>query len=103
MSVECVGALSVGELCEHLVCIEYWKRKAEEQMNKEEVFDGDYLALARTPEQNEQQAASNFVWRAMQYIKERRPFEGETLAILNEKCYDIMDACLGPERSKGIN
>jgi hypothetical protein len=65
-------------------------------MSKENVFD------TKMPESAEQ-AASNFVWRAMQYIKERRPYESMTIAILNEKCYDIMDACLGPERAKGIN
>jgi hypothetical protein len=77
--------------------------RKDEPMSEEKIVPGDYLALTRTPEQNEQQAASNFVWRAMQYIKERRPYEGATLALLNEKCYDIMDVCLGPERSKGVN
>ena len=101
MSVECLS--EGGGACEHHTCITYWKRKAEETQMSKEVFNGDYLALTRTPEQNEQQAASNFVWRAMTYIKERRPFELATIAILNEKCYDIMDACLGPERSKGID
>jgi hypothetical protein len=67
-------------------------------MSKENVFNFNGK-MPETPEQ----AASNFVWRSMQYIKERRPFELATIALLNEKCYDIMDACLGPERPKGIN
>lgn len=49
------------------------------------------------------QDASNFVWRAMQYIQERRPHELMTIQILREKCYDIMDAELGPQREKAIN
>jgi len=48
------------------------------------------------------QMVANFLWRVIQYIKDRRPFEMATIAILNEKCYDIMDAYLGPEKAKRI-
>ena len=41
------------------------------------------------------QEISSFLWRAMQYIKDRRPFELATIAILNEKCYDVMDVEIG--------
>jgi hypothetical protein len=51
----------------------------------------------------EAQAASNFLWRCMKYIEERRPFEGATIAILREKAYDIMDECVGKVKSKEIN
>ena|SRR5208337_2589585 len=79
------------------LCYQYNHRKEEEMQNV------DYLALACFPEQSAAQEASNFVWRALQYVKERKPYEYMTIAILTEKCYDIMDAYLGPEKAKGIN
>ncbi len=41
---------------------------------------------------------SNFLFDAMQYIRERRPFEMATIAILNEKCHDVMDIEIGRQR-----
>jgi hypothetical protein len=41
--------------------------------------------------------------RAYEYIEERRPYESWTLAILNEKAYDIQDAVVGGGRSRQIN
>jgi hypothetical protein len=41
--------------------------------------------------------------RAYEYIEERRPYESWTLAILNEKAYDIEDAVIGKGRSRTIN
>jgi hypothetical protein len=53
-------------------------------------------------EQPTPQDVSNFLWRAMQYIKERRPYDLTTIAILNEKCYDIMDEEFGRQRELAI-
>jgi|GEM_PF-2399215 hypothetical protein len=63
----------------------------------------DYISLGQEPLTAEAQAASNFLWRCMKYIEERRPFEGATIAILREKAYDIMDECVGKVKSKEIN
>lgn len=63
----------------------------------------DFWGLTQTDEQNVAQAASGFVWRAMKYIIERRPHELVTIAILNEKAYDIFDAADGARRAKQIN
>ena len=41
--------------------------------------------------------------RAYEYIEERRPYESWTLAILNEKAYDIEDITIGEGRSRLIN
>ena len=46
---------------------------------------------------------ANFLWRAMSYIITRRPHERITIAILNEKAYDILDERDGKARAKGIN
>jgi hypothetical protein len=46
---------------------------------------------------------SNFLYRAHQYIWCRRPYEQATLAILNEKSHDIMDAEIGKHRALEVN
>jgi len=46
---------------------------------------------------------AGFLWRAMKYIIQRRPHELVTIAILNEKAYDVYDAANGAERAKQIN
>jgi hypothetical protein len=46
---------------------------------------------------------AGFVWRAMKYIIERRPHELMTIAILNEKAFDVLDAADGARRAKQIN
>ena len=46
---------------------------------------------------------AGFVWRAMRYIIDRRPHELMTIAILNEKAYEIWDGMEGAVRAKGIN
>lgn len=55
-----------------------------------------------TIEEPTAQDVSNFLCRAAQYIRDRRPYELVTIAILNEKCFDVMDAFVGSERVKGI-
>jgi len=44
-----------------------------------------------------------FLLHAYEYINKRRPYESWTLAILNEKRYDILDAEDGAKRAKGVN
>jgi hypothetical protein len=66
-------------------------------------FNGDYLALLRTDEENTAERTAGFLWRAMKYIIERRPHELITIAILNEKAYDVYDAMDGARRAKQIN
>jgi hypothetical protein len=39
----------------------------------------------------------------MAYVKVRRPYETETIAILRERAYDIADAEAGKKRSLEIN
>ena len=46
---------------------------------------------------------AGFLWRAVWYIIQRRPHELMTIAILNEKAYDIMDGADGAARAKQIN
>ena len=41
--------------------------------------------------------------RAYEYINARRPYEAWTLAILNEKAYDIEDITIGEGSSRLIN
>jgi hypothetical protein len=41
--------------------------------------------------------------RAYEYIEERRPYESWTLAILNEKAYDVQDELAGELRARAIN
>ena len=41
--------------------------------------------------------------RAYEYINARRPYEAWTLAILNEKAYDIQDELTGELRAREIN
>jgi hypothetical protein len=40
---------------------------------------------------------------AYEYINKRRPYEAWTLAILNEKRYDVLDAEDGKKRTQEIN
>ena len=49
------------------------------------------------------QEIASFLMRAYWYIYDRRPFEMATLAILNEKAFDITDAWDGAVRAKSIN
>jgi len=55
------------------------------------------------PEEIDAEALAGFLWRAMKYIIERRPHELVTIAILNEKAYDVYDARDGAARAKLIN
>jgi hypothetical protein len=54
-------------------------------------------------EMKQAKLTAGFVWRAMKYIIERRPHELVTIAILNEKAYDVYDAAFGAIRAKQIN
>jgi hypothetical protein len=54
-------------------------------------------------ETNAANVTAGFLWRAMKYIIERRPHELMTIAILNEKAYDVYDAAFGAARAKLIN
>lgn len=49
------------------------------------------------------QDVSNFLFDACKYIKDRRPFEMATIAILQEKSYDVMDAEVGRLRALEVN
>lgn len=49
------------------------------------------------------QQTAGFLWHAMRYIMERRPHELVTIAILNEKAFDIYDAADGAQRAGSIN
>ncbi len=49
------------------------------------------------------QEIAGFLVRAYWYIYDRRPFEMATLAILNEKAFDITDAWDGAVRAKSVN
>ena len=49
------------------------------------------------------QDVSNFLFNAMIYVRERRPYEVHTIAILNELCFDVMDAEVGKQRALGVN
>jgi hypothetical protein len=64
-------------------------------MSKEDVFGQIESPSA--------QDVSNFLWRACDYIQQRRPHELMTIQILREKCYDVMDAHVGAERAKAVN
>ncbi len=44
-----------------------------------------------------------FLNRVYKYIEKRRPYETWTLAILNEKYYDVLDAEAGPRRALEVN
>lgn len=66
-------------------------------------FDYDPMAHTRTIEENNTLAVSEFLTRARQYIVERRPYEAMTIAILNEKAYDLYDSVIGATRAKSIN
>jgi hypothetical protein len=46
---------------------------------------------------------TEFLRHAWTYIKARRPYELMTLAILNEKMFDISDVADGEERNRRIN
>lgn len=52
---------------------------------------------------SEPELMAGFLWRAMKYIIQRRPHELMTIAILNEKAYDVYDAVQGAARAKQIN
>jgi hypothetical protein len=65
--------------------------------------DYDMNPCTRTIEQQNAELTAGFLWRAMKYIIERRPHEFATIAILNEKAYDVLDAVEGVVRAKQIN
>jgi len=46
---------------------------------------------------------TEFLRHAWEYIKARRPYESMTLAILNEKMFDISEIADGEERNRRIN
>lgn len=71
----------------------------------EEFFDlsTDVLGMLDSEEMKQAKLTAGFVWRAMKYIIERRPHELVTIAILNEKAYDVMDEADGALRAKQIN
>jgi hypothetical protein len=54
-------------------------------------------------EETTAEVIAGFIWRAERYIIERRPHELATIAILNEKAYDVIDAENGALRAKSIN
>ena len=66
-------------------------------------FDGDYLSLLMDDETRQAHTTAGFLWRAMGYIIQRRPHELITIAILNEKAYDVIDEADGAVRAKQIN
>jgi len=47
--------------------------------------------------------AEQMLRRAYEYIEKRRPYEAWTLAILNEKAYDVIDELVGELRARAIN
>ena len=64
----------------------------------EEFYDSqDYLGMLDSDEMKQAKLTAGFVWRA------RRPHELATIAILNEKAYDVIDAADGALRAKQIN
>jgi hypothetical protein len=69
----------------------------------EEFFSEDFLGALDSDEMKQAKLTAGFVWRAMKYIIERRPHELATIAILNEKAYDVIDAADGALRAKQIN
>jgi|GEM_PF-4767090 hypothetical protein len=46
---------------------------------------------------------AEFLHHAYDYIETRRPYESWTLAILNEKRFDIIDADIAAYRAKQVN
>jgi hypothetical protein len=70
----------------------------------EEFYDSqDYLGMLDSDEMKQAKLTAGFVWRAMKYVIARRPHELATIAILNEKAYDVIDAADGALRAKQIN
>ncbi len=63
----------------------------------------DYALLGAQDPELQAKLVSGLLWRAMRYIIERRPHELVTIAILNEKAYDVYDAAFGAARAKQIN
>jgi hypothetical protein len=63
----------------------------------------DYALLGAQDQQLQASLVAGLLWRAAKYIIERRPHELVTIAILNEKAYDIYDAMDGARRAKQIN
>jgi hypothetical protein len=49
------------------------------------------------------EATAAMLWSAANYIIKRRPHELVTIAILNEKAYDVLDRWQGEDTAKGIN
>lgn len=62
-----------------------------------------YYVLGTKDKELQSMLAEGILHRAWKYIRDRRPFETVTLAILNEKYFDLFDARDGAARAKSIN
>jgi hypothetical protein len=63
----------------------------------------DLVLLGTQDQELQASLVAGLLWRAVKYIIERRPHELMTIAILNEKAYDVYDAMDGARRAKQIN